>query len=626
MRVFLDPERGYVFDPAPLTAAEIRSKSVYKVNINRFVEEELPGGLFLLKDPVTAEKTESMVARIAKAANRLGFDLVVGQEISEEIEDKRELVAEKSRAGIEIKAHDAKYADRFSQYAEVVNGAFVRPLRQRQMWDSFFMCAMGKAGNFSVPGSGKTASVLGVFAYLEAKGLVSRIVVICPKNAFESWRNEFRACFGSDKELTEFNVQAAAFKVLPREERKRRLRVDSGGCNLVLVNYDAMTAYEEELKQLVAGSTLLVFDEVHRVKRIKGKQASSALEISSVCDRTIALTGTPIPNTYQDIYNFLNILFPREYGTFFNFTPNKLKNPSEYEVAEINAKIQPFFCRTTKDDLGVPAINPDVVTHVYADSETERLLDVLKMKYKKNLLALMLRIMQLESNPRLLLEDLNPAEYSWLLHEDEETGEIDYVDYSEEIESMIRNAPASQKVGECLSLVQQLHDQGKPAIVWCVLVGTMHALTDALRAKGMRVALIYGDVSQEERESMLDAFRAGQIDVLVTNPHTLAESVSLHSVCHDAVYFEYSFNLVHLLQSKDRIHRLGLPEGQYTQYYFLQNVYDNYNDGYSMDERVYNRLLEKEQTMLTAIADQKLETLPTTDEDLGAIFKGLFDE
>ena len=48
--------------------------------------------------------------------------------------------------------------------------------------------------------------------------------------------------------------------------------------------------------------------------------------------------------------------------------------------------------------------------------------------------------------------------------------------------------------------------------------------------------------------------------MLLTNPHTLAESVSLHSVCHDAVYFEYSYNLVHPLQSKDRIHRLGLPK------------------------------------------------------------------
>ena len=96
-------------------------------------------------------------------------------------------------------------------------------------------------------------------------------------------------------------------------------------------------------------------------------------------------------------------------------------------------------------------------------------------------------------------------------------------------------------------------------------------------------------------------------------------------MCHDAIYYEYSFNLVHLLQSKDRIHRLGLPEGQYTQYFFLQDVYDNYNDGYSLDENIYDRLKEKEQTMLKAIADQQLEVMPTTDDELDAIFEGSFD-
>ena len=109
-------------------------------------------------------------------------------------------------------------------------------------------------------------------------------------------------------------------------------------------------------------------------------------------------------------------------------------------------------------------------------------------------------------------------------------------------------------------------------------------------------------------------------------PFLLAESVSLHSVCHDAVYFEYSYNLVHLLQSKDRIHRLGLPPDQYTQYYFLQQNYrinDVYfGDGdFSLNKKVYERLLEKEQIMLDAIDNDILETMPTNEEELNMIFK-----
>ena len=52
---------------------------------------------------------------------------------------------------------------------------------------------------------------------------------------------------------------------------------------------------------------LLVFDEVHKVKAINGKQAGAALEISKYANYIIAMTGTPIPNTYLDIYNLLHI-------------------------------------------------------------------------------------------------------------------------------------------------------------------------------------------------------------------------------------------------------------------------------------------------------------------------------
>lgn len=626
MRIGLVEGVGYVLDPEPLSLAELKRKPAYKIGMARYVSGTLDDGRIVLKDKASADGAASMIDRMQKYAERMGLSIEVDGEVTGEIERKREFARERSRAGVEIKAGDPKYEVRFAQYRQIVDDSFDRPLRPRQMRDSFFMCAMGKSGNFSVPGSGKTASVLGVFAYLAARGLASRVVVLCPKNAFESWRKEFVACFGKKRELIEFNVQQPGFSSLDRRERKRRMRLDTGPCNLILVNYEAAPTYVDELKDLVRDSSLLVLDEVHRVKRVGGKLASAAIEIASVSGRTIALTGTPIPNSYLDIYNFLHILFPREYDAFFGFSTAMLSNPGSSGTEAINARIQPFFCRTTKDDLGVPPANEDVIERINVSAETERVFDVLKMRYRKNKLALMLRVLQLETDPLLLLQDLDTAEYAWLLSEDDETGEIDYVDFSDEVVDMIRSAPRSEKMSRCLDLVSAYADSEKPVIVWCVFVRTMLMMAERLVDLGLRVGIVYGDTPQQERERILESFRAGELDVLITNPHTLGESVSLHSVCHDAIYYEYSFNLVHLLQSKDRIHRLGLPDGQYTQYVFLQDVYGNYNDGYSLDEKIYRRLREKERTMLDAIADRRLEVMPTTEEDLDAIFEGLFDD
>ena len=78
------------------------------------------------------------------------------------------------------------------------------------------------------------------------------------------------------------------------------------------------------------------------------------------------------------------------------------------------------------------------------------------------------------------------------------------------------------------------------------------------------------------------------------------------------------------MQSKDRIHRLGLAEDQYTQYYFMQKEFSNNNHmPYSLGEQIYDRLVEKERIMLDAIDKDRLEILGTSDEDLDLIFSDL---
>jgi hypothetical protein len=55
----------------------------------------------------------------------------------------------------------------------------------------------------------------------------------------------------------------------------------------------------------------------------------------------------------------------------------------------------------------------------------------------------------------------------------------------------------------------------------------------------------------------------------------------------------------------------------------MQVEYQTLNGAWSLDEEVYNRLKFKEETMLAAIESGKLETMPTTDEDLDLIFSNL---
>ena len=78
--------------------------------------------------------------------------------------------------------------------------------------------------------------------------------------------------------------------------------------------------------------------------------------------------------------------------------------------------------------------------------------------------------------------------------------------------------------------------------------------------------------------------------VLVANPAAAGEGISLHDVCHNAIYNDRTFNATHYLQSQDRIHRLGLPKDTKTNIYILQLAK-------TTDARVDDRLNEKINTM-----------------------------
>ena len=586
----------------------------------------------LLDGKMGLRECQEMLEAVREADGH-GVEVVVDPSFDAFVNAGETYIRERSEVGLAIKAQtvesivdDPQLGPRFREFRDIVNASIVRPLRARQMLDAFFMATVGRAADFSVPGAGKTATVLGVFAYLRHLGLVRRVVVVCPKNGFESWEREWVATFGDKLPLRCFSLGDPNVAGMSAGQRRNALSLDSGACNLLTFNYESLSNYVRELRAIVADRTLLVFDEVHRVKAIGGRRASAALETAEGAKFVIALTGTPIPNTYQDIYNLLHILYPEDYDTFFGYEPGELRAPDASLQASLNSSLAPFFCRTNKDELGVPRPEPDEIVEVEATPDEGALLRVLYSSCP-NALARIVRTLQLESDPEMLCSAVDPEDLEYVLDQvGDDYSDIDYVDFSQTFYEAIERSRPSSKLVACKQLVADIVAQGHPVIVWCIFVRSISNLRRDLVGMGIPTEAICGATPQEERREILDDFRAGRFKVLVTNPQTLAESVSLHGVCHDAVYFEYSYNLVHLLQSKDRIHRLGLPDGQKTRYYFMREKFMRDGRAFSLDAVIYDRLKEKEQTMLDAIDRGVLEGGYLDDEDLRIIFERLLGD
>ncbi|WP_080926869.1 DEAD/DEAH box helicase [Ligilactobacillus ruminis] len=572
----------------------------------------LDSAQMIFKPELTYVQLVNMVDKLNHKLARKGLpEVETSNDFDEFVEERQYYIKEQSEVGLTIKNSDPRWKNEFDEFRQSVSRELSRPLKTEQEKASFFLATMKRAANFSVPGAGKTAMMYGTFAYLSSpeQDKVDKLLVISPLNAFAAWRTEFEKVFGSKRQLHYMNLRDNKYNNDPGSIKHDWVRSD-----VITINYEALKSKISVLNDLIDSKTMLVFDEVHRIKGIGGQRARVALELSQAPHYRYVLTGTPIPNGFRDIYNFLHLMYPDEYSTFFAWDLNELNS---IDPEDVNRKLAPFFWRTNKEDLHVPKPDPDNIIKVEPSEKQEILADAI-YENENGALALFIRLLQASTNPELLKYNINYRElglvdgdsYTW--SRDEAKIKKANQSYIKAYERFALKDIETPKFDHGINLITDLVAEGKKVLVWGMFVGTMHKIKRCLEEKGLKTILVYGETPKKDREGLINEFRDGSAQVLISNPNTLGESISLHQTVHDAVYFEYNFNLTFMLQSRDRINRLGLPDDQYTRYHYLMTEGDSAHQGF-IDEKVYRRLKEKEQVMMDAIEGPML--VPEYEDD-----------
>lgn len=595
------------------TPADLSGNRIFQIKVSRRFLNSYDGRTGVVKAEMSPDEVREFENVVSETMARIGYGLVRDPTYDVHFADIENHILERRSVGLDIKAGRDNVEIPESRFAETVSRCMTRELRPRQMHDAFFMAVMRRCANFSVPGAGKTATTYGMYAFYKASDRLRRILVIGPISSFGAWIDEYRSCFGKNPRV--FSIQNPGRS---RDAVERYLRYDSGSVDLFLFNYESIPSYGDLVRGCVIGpDTLVVLDEVHRIKAVNGKRSTAVMEAVKGCRYLVLLTGTPLPNSYMDIYNPLRMILGPDYRMMLGYEPGILRDPTPDEVRRINECMYPFYCRTTKADLGVPPPNKDIIIGVDATAEEIGMLEAIRFEYMENPLAAVIRTLQMESCPSMLLSRLSDRDLEDFGLDDQSPK----VTIADPIGLSVPDGYITSKTRRCVEVVSGLAEDGRAVVVWCVFIRSIQNIRDMLSSRGIRVEVVYGEVPVPERNDIVRRFKDGEIQVLVANPHTMGEAVSLHTVCHDAVYFEYTYNLVHMLQSKDRIHRLGLPQGQYTQYYFMEVDYEG---GRSLDAAIMARLQYKEKVMLDAIENSRFESMPSEEEDLRLIMDELF--
>ncbi|MEV0688465.1 DEAD/DEAH box helicase [Nocardia sp. NPDC050378] len=467
--------------------------------------------------------------------------------------------------------------------------AELTPFQQR---DIARLLSLRHGANFSVPGAGKTRVALGVYAAARARGEAERLLVVGPKSAYESWQYESTYCFTKP-----LRSAVAGRTADPLAE-------------LCMVNYERLDRSLDWLAGwLRAKPSMIVLDEAHRIKLgARGTYGSAALALGPLANRRLILTGTPAPNGARDLESLLSFVWPGHGKRAV------IEAVGGGDLARASAVLRPLFTRTTKAELGLPPFEPKI-RYVDMPPIHAEVYEALKGNFSaraegsrgsiESLGRAMLRMLMAATSPALLLEGTTryePLEYQ-LPPLEPVPGDSLY-----DLLQKLPRLELSPKYQEALKIVADNANLGRKTLVWTTFVRSLTTLEKLL--KNYNPATVYGGTL--DREEQLRRFREDpDCQVLISNPATLGEGVSLHHVCHDAIYVDRDFMAGRFLQSLDRIHRLGLAPGTETRVTVLAARR-------TVDEVVRLRLEAKLKFMAKILDDPDVQQLADLEEEPAA--------
>ena len=467
-------------------------------------------------------------------------------------------------------------------------------LTDKQQRDVGALLALRHGANFSVPGAGKTRAALATFAARRAAGEVERGLVVAPKSAFESWVGEAREC-PEPITVEEFSGTGLS------------------SADLLLINYDRLPPMQATLiAWLRARPAFLILDEAHRVKLgASGAWGSAALAMGPFAARRLILTGTPAPNGPRDLENLFGFVWPGQGRLHVS------RAVAGADFRRASSLLKPLFVRTTKGELGLPPLTIKYRPVPLSPLHRE-LYDALLGQESaraaggrdvRELGRVLLYLLMAATSPALLA--VGASRYEPLPYRVPPLTVPPDTDLSQ----LMRDLPQYEiapKYREVLELVSSNAAAGRKTLVWSTFVRNLTSLELLLRRFGP--AVVHGGT--EDREEQLARFR-GDDDcmVLLSNPATLGEGVSLHHACHDAIYVDRDFAAGRFLQSVDRIHRLGLPPETETRVTVLGS------EG-TIDDLVARRLDEKLRFIGSVLDDPAVLELGDLEEE-PSVFVGM---
>lgn len=337
-------------------------------------------------------------------------------------------------------------------------------------------------------------------------------------------------------------------------------------------------AFEEFVK---AGYKTLIVDESHFVKDTSAQRTVATIAISGVVQNAICLTGTPIDNRPKELWSQIQIVNKSVAPKFFDyglrycgaFQKPAAKGQMVWDfsgvsnIAELDKLLRTtIMIRRTKEQVltELPPKTRTMIPFVVEDSQ-----DKLYRKEEASAMDRLREIRKEREEWKAVIYSLAEADRKAYVakHAEKASRQAGLKDMAiGEIEKL-KEAAVNAKFDECIEFTAGLQETQGKILVFAVHHKTIDRIVTACKAKGIKTDYVDGRVTGMARQSVLDAFQEGDLEILVCGIRAVSIGANLVA-CHTVVFIELDWTPGIHSQAEDRTHRIGQMKAV-TVYYLL---------------------------------------------------------
>lgn len=399
---------------------------------------------------------------------------------------------------------------------------------EHQKETASFLSLRQRAFCFNEAGTGKTSAAIWAADYLMNKGLIKRVLVICPLSIMHSaWQADI------------FKTAMHRTCGIAHGSAEKRKKVIDEKYDFTIINYDGTHVVFNEL--LTGGFDLIIVDEANAYKTVNTRRWKTLAKLLTPQTWLWMMTGTPASQSPIDAFGLARLVSPQRVPKFTTAWRDKVMYqisrfkwlPKDTHKLEVYSALQPAIRFTKKNCLDLPELTYQT-REVPLTTQVAKYYKTLKQQLLIEAAGQQISAVNAAASLQKLLQISGGAVYS--------------------DKHLVIEFDVSPRMN---ALMEVLDETTNKVVIFVPYLHTIEVVSKYLTKEGVTNEVIQGSVSATGRASIIDRFQ--KLDdprVLVIQPQSASHGVTL-TAADTIVFWSPVMSVETYLQCIGRIERVG---------------------------------------------------------------------